>query len=244
MADLIFDIETVPAVDWDSLDPYTREYLCKRQDRKAREEEVDADDLAADRLALDLGLAKVAAIGLCNEETGAVSVLVEQRGDAEATVTDAGVKILPMPEEEMLRRWWKWMHQYDRLISFNGRTYDGPVLHIRSAQLGIASTRELVTYRYDCQNHCDLAEILTWNGTLGWRSTFNFGYWCARAGVATPKAEVDGSKIAALYAAGEMMKIAGYAGGDVTALRGLYHWTRRSFLHLFKGAPPLLTDGT
>jgi 3'-5' exonuclease len=81
-----------------------------------------------------------------------------------------------------------------RLVTFNGRGYDGPVLMTRSAQLGIAPSRNLVPYRYDLSDHCDLFDVLGYQGAS--RDRFSLDYWCRRFDVESPKGLIDPTQIA------------------------------------------------
>jgi 3'-5' exonuclease len=242
LSDIVFDVETVPAVPWTEVDEPTRQYLIGRARNRATRDGVDPDaepldELAAERLALELGMAKVAAISITNVESGSTAVLLEARGDA-TPITSEGLKVYPLEEPELLRRWWRWATQAGRLITFNGRTYDGPVLMVRSAQLGVVSLRDLVDKRYDFSRVLDLQEALTWFGAVGWRNTYTLEYWCARFGIASPKGQHTGADVARLYEAGEMMALAHYAAGDTQSQRLLYGAVR-PFLHTFNGGPRL-----
>lgn len=244
--DIIVDIETV-GPEWEELDEVTRTYLAERSLRALQREGLDteaasllAQPRAAERLALELGLARVIAIGICNVRTGDAAVILEQHGDAVARELDRP-RIYVAPEELLLRRWWDWATKYGRIITFNGRGYDGPVLHVRSAQLGVPCSRDLVPYRYDMGQHCDLAEALNFMGSV--RGGYSVDYWCRRFGIESPKAAgVDGGDIAELYRAGRMMEIGQYVARDVRAQRELYLKLQRSYLHLFKGGPDLLVE--
>lgn len=241
--DLVVDVETV-APEWDELDEPTRGYLAERSLRQLQRDGLDAEAAgllakprAAERLALEHGLARVAAIGICNVRTGDVAVILEQRGDAKPAELDRP-RIYTGTEDVVLRRWWDWAPKYGRIVGFNVRGYDGPVLHIRSAQLGVGCTRELVPYRYSFEHVCDLAEALNFMG--GVRTGYTLDWWCRRFDIESPKAEgVDGSEVAGLYRAGRMMDIARYLARDLRATRELYLRLRSSYLHLFRDGPPL-----
>jgi hypothetical protein len=63
-------------------------------------------------------------------------------------------------EPALLKFFWSVATRYDRLVTFNGRGFDGPQIAVRSAILGVMVERDLVPYRYDLSRHCDLADVL------------------------------------------------------------------------------------
>ena len=118
-------------------------------------------------------------------------------------------------------------------MSFNGRGYDGPVLMIRSAQLGVTPSRNLVPYRYDLSDHCDLMEVLSFQGAT--RDRFSLDYWCRRFDVESPKGKIDGSQIARAYREGRIEDIGEYCLRDVRATAELFRRVERTLLPLFPG---------
>ncbi|MBK7645092.1 MAG: hypothetical protein IPJ19_18955 [Planctomycetes bacterium] len=74
-------------------------------------------------------------------------------------------KIFRGSEEQLLARFWELVgpskRGLPRLVTFNGRGYDGPVLTIRSAQLGLKPSRSLMGNRYSIAEHCDLSDIFS-----------------------------------------------------------------------------------
>jgi predicted PolB exonuclease-like 3'-5' exonuclease len=233
MSDLVIDIETV-GESWDALDGASREYLTKRAEAKLLRENTEDGDAVAEasgRTALELGLARIVAIGMWNVDTGKGRALVINEYD----ISDGAVESF-RTEDDMLREFWALVGARfrGRIITFNGRSYDGPVLTIRSAQRGITATRDLVGYRYDLAQHCDLADVLRWQGAL-WGG-YNLDYWCRRFGIESPKQGVDGGDVGELFAAGRIAEIAEYVLRDVKATAELYA-ALKPMLHLFKGGP-------
>src|SRR5690606_36492537 len=118
---------------------------------------------------------RIVAIGLWRPEEDRGGVLVASRpaeppGLGEEAGTSApgwvefedGAKIYRGSEKEILQEFWCYVAQFaGTVITFNGRSFDGPFLMLRSAILGIAPSRNLVPFRYSFQQHCDLLEVLT-----------------------------------------------------------------------------------
>jgi 3'-5' exonuclease len=213
--DLALDIEVV-APGWDELDEHDRDYLLGR----ARSDEDRAE--VPDRLALQLGLAQVVAIGMW--------LVDEQRGKALVAGRDG-------TELDILTEMWIALGRIRdvRVVTFNGRGFDAPVVMIRSAVNGLACLFDLIGYRYDISRHCDLADALGFQGAT--RSMYSLDWWCRRFGVPSPKAGgVDGKRVGELWVAGEYDAVATYVEGDARATGELYH-ALKPMLCVFKGGP-------
>ena len=113
----------------------------------------------------------------------------------------------------------------------NGRQYDGPVLMIRSAMLNVTPTRNLAGYRYSIEKHCDLMEVLDFQGTA--RPSYSLDYWCRRFGVESPKGKMDGSMVASKARAGRYDEIAEYCLRDTRATGNLFLRLRHTLIPLF-----------
>jgi DNA polymerase elongation subunit (family B) len=229
---LVYDIE-VAGLPWEEVDEITRGYLMSKQRDDAAREAV------RERTALFPGLGKVIAIGmwLVQEERG--MLLLEGEHESEQTWEKVShSKIERGSEEQILRRFWELVDlrgkgKRTRLVTFNGRGYDGPVLMTRSAQLGIAPSRNLVPYRYDISDHCDLFDVLGYQGAS--RDRFSLDYWCRRFDVESPKGSIDGSQVAKAYRAGRIEDIGEYCLRDVRATAQLFQRLEKTLLPLFKG---------
>ena len=228
---IAFDIE-VAGFPWAEVDEITRAYLLARaRDEKERE-------AVPDRTALYPGLGKVIAIGMWNLEQERGLILLEGEEDEEQHEWErvARSDIYRSNEAGLLRRFWEIVARKDpRLVTFNGRQYDGPVMMVRSAQLGVVPSRNLVPYRYDIAQHCDLLDVFTFMGAS--RSRYSLDYWCRRFDVESPKGSLDGSQIARAYREGRIEEIGEYCLRDVRATAELYHRVRPTLLPLFQGGP-------
>lgn len=227
---IAFDIE-VAGFPWEDVDEITRGYLLERERDPARREAVP------ERTALYPGLGKVIAIGMWLVEEQRGMILLEGDSAPEASwerVSDS--KIFRGDERALLQRFWELVdpsHHRIRLVSYNGRSYDGPILTIRSAQLKVQPTRQLVPYRYDISDHCDLFDVLGFQGTV--RDRYSLDYWCRRFDVESPKGSIDGSQVARAYRSGRIDDIGEYCLRDVRATAQLYSRLAESMLPLFKG---------
>ena len=231
----VFDIE-VAGFPWEEIDEITRGYLLERS-RDSEEREA-----VRERTALYPGLGKVIAIGLWNVEQDSGMVLLEGEEEGEQGWEKVPhSKIFRGGEAQLLERFWSIVAWRDarrllpRLVSYNGRGYDGPILSIRSAQLGVTPSRDLVPYRYDISEHCDLLDVLTFQGST--RDRFSLDYWCRRFDIESPKGSIDGSQVGRAYREGRVEDIGEYCLRDVRATSQLYRKLQSTLLPLFKGGP-------
>jgi len=216
LAPLAFDIETV-GYDWDELDPEVQEILLKR----ARTDEERAE--VPERLGLHPGTGRIVAIGMWRPGDSRGGVLVDGPSAGWTPFEgDPGVeaKIFRGSEREILEEFWRFVrNNASTLVTYNGRGFDGPYIHIRSAILGVAPSRSLVPYRYSFRDHCDLAEVLSFYRT---RPMDSLAFWCHQFGIESPKGEMDGSGVAEMFAVGEIDTIARYCLRDARATAELY----------------------
>lgn len=227
---IAFDIE-VAGFLWEEVDEITRGYLLNR----ARDE--DEREAVPERMALYPGLGKIIAIGMWNLEADRGLMLLEGPEEAEHEWEKVpNSTVFRGDERALLTRFWEMLdRKRPRLVSFNGRTYDGPILMIRSAQLGIAPSRHLVPNRYNISEHCDLLDVFRFMGA--WMQRYTLDYWCRRFDVESPKGSVDGSQVGRLYREGRIDEIGEYCLRDVRATGELYAKVAPTLLPLFSGGP-------
>ena len=229
-ATIAFDIE-VAGFPWEEVDEITRGYLLNRaRDERARE-------AVPERMALYPGLGKVIAIGMWNldRQRGLALLEGDEEGEAREWERVPRSDILRGDEPRLLEAFWDVIERKQpRLVSFNGRQYDGPILMIRSAQLGVPPTRNLLGPRYSIAQHCDLMDVFGFMGT--WRERYSLDYWCRRFDVESPKGSIDGSQVARYYRQGRIEEIGEYCLRDVRATAELYERVAPTLLPLFQGA--------
>jgi 3'-5' exonuclease len=220
MATIAIDIEVV-GFQWEDIDETTREYLLRRERNEARRKSIP------DRLALHLGLGRVIAIGMWFVEQDTGLILLEgETEERRAWDSVPGAEILRGPEEHLLERFWSLVGPTDvdpsgpRIVTYNGRGYDGPVLCVRSAQLDIQPSRRFTDPARETASHCDLMDVMTFYGAS--RDRFSLDYWCRRFGVESPKAGIDGSQVGQAYADGRIEEIGAYCLRDVKATAELF----------------------
>ena len=228
MATIAFDIE-VAGFPWEEVDEITRGYLLARARTPEEREAV------SERTALYPGLGKVIAIGMWLVEEQRGMLLLE--GETCAPHDWEKVphsKIQRGSELQLLEAFWQLVNRRGlRLVSYNGRGYDGPVLMTRSAQLGVRPTLNLAGYRYDLSAHTDLMEVFSFQGAA--RDHYSLDYWCRRFDIESPKGSIDGSQVGRAYREGRIEEIGEYCLRDVRATAALYRKLEGTLLPLFKG---------
>src|SRR5687767_15270000 len=116
MKKLVIDIETV-GTPWEDHDPYVREYLIKGMNEAEAEEEKR-------RGALSPFTGRIVAIGVVNAETGRQCALYEVPGQKELITKKEGLRtLISGNEKQILEKFWDFLGQGDRFISFNGRQF-------------------------------------------------------------------------------------------------------------------------
>ena len=215
MSTIAYDIE-VAGFRWEEVDEITRGYLLNR----ARSDE--DREAVPERTALYPGLGKIITIGMWNVEQDRGLVLLEgEREEQHEWERVQRSDVFRGEEKELLERFWDIVdRKRPRLVSFNGRTYDGPMLMIRSAQLGVKPSKNLVGNRYRMTDHCDLLEVFTFLGAV--RDRYSLDYWCRRFDVESPKGSIDGSQVSRAYREGRIEEIGEYCLRDVRATAELY----------------------
>ncbi|MFT7669573.1 MAG: hypothetical protein ACI8X5_002278 [Planctomycetota bacterium] len=228
MSTITFDIE-VAGLPWEEVDESTRDYLKRRERDPSRREAVK------DRLALYPGLGKVIAIGMRSSGEKQGTILLEGPEEVELQAWDKvpGASVYRGSEAQLLAKFWQRVaatdgNQAPQLVTYNGRGYDGPVITVRSAQLGIAPSRNLVPDRHATDDHCDLMDAFSFFGAT--RDRYTLDYWCHRFGVASPKSSIDGSQVGAAYLDGRIEEIGAYCLRDVRATAELFEKVQGSLV--------------
>ncbi len=229
---IAYDIE-VAGYLWEEVDESTRGYLLNRAKNEKDREAVP------EKTALFPGLGKIITIGLwlVHEDRGLALLEGEPHAPREWEKVP-GSKIFRGSEKDLLEKFWETVGpqkngRLPRLVSFNGRGYDGPMLMVRSAQHGVRASRHMVGPRYTIAEHCDLAEVFNFQGAT--RENYSLEYWCRRFDVESPKGSIDGSQVSRVYREGRIDDIGEYCLRDVRATAQVYRRLEDTILPLFAG---------
>ncbi|HKV45166.1 MAG TPA: ribonuclease H-like domain-containing protein [bacterium] len=210
---MAIDIETV-GQDWCTLAPEVQAYLLDTAKGETQREEVP------EKLGLHPGTGHIVAIGLWHPDEDRGAILLEG-GAQDWDDFPPQAKIFRDREDALLREFWRIVGDAaTTIVTFYGRSFDAPYLMLRSAILGVVPSRNLLPYRYSFQEHCDLAEVLSFRNSR--RPAGNLDFWCRQFGIESPKAEMRGRNVATLYGEGKLEEIARYCLGDARATARLY----------------------
>lgn len=213
MSSVIFDIETL-ALPLENFDDVQIEYLLKFADTEEKRE------AELQKMSLHALTAQIIAIAMLNPDTMAGKVFYQSDKSEHSTSDDDKIEYLSGDETFVIRNFWENVERYDRFVTFNGRSFDCPFILLRSAILGITPTRNLMPYRYDASQHCDLLDQLTFYGAI---RKFNLDFYCKSFSIKSPKSEgITGLDLAPLFKEGRFHEIAKYCLGDVVATATLY----------------------
>ena len=209
----VFDIETVP--DTDAAPNLTGETSPDREVRRAAIEQYHLDITDGKNSFPRQPFHKVVAISFLEaeiERDGAQEgyTLRDLRSGGEASFDEA----------RLLQGFFTYLErQKPRLVSFNGRTFDLPVLKYRAMVHGISSPWlhksgdkwNSYGYRYATDWHCDLLDVLS---DFGASARVKLNEVCAAFGFAG-KFGVDGSMVAEMIDQGKIDEIRHYCETDV-----------------------------
>lgn len=213
MSKIVVDIETV-GIDFDSFSEKQREYLLKYA----------KDDQEKETVKKSTGLypltGRVVAVGMLNPETMRGCLLFDDNGGKIEKFEEDGIVFEAGSEKEILKNFWDRVKTYQQVITFNGRGFDAPYLLFRSAINGIRPTKNLMGYRYDAKEHCDLLDQLTFYGAV---RKYNLDFYARAFGIKSSKEEgVDGSMVSEMFKSGKYLEIARYCVRDLATTKELF----------------------
>ena len=213
MSRIIFDIETL-GFPLESFDQETQTYLLRFADNDEKIEDVKKN------LNLHPLTAQILCIALFNPDTQKGKVFFQSNKSEEYFSEDEKCHFVSGSEENILQRFWEVIPKYEQFITFNGRSFDCPFIMLRSAKLGVQTSRNLMPYRYDSEIHCDLLEQLTFYQVT---RRFSLDFYCKSFGIESPKTKgITGLDMRKLFDANRFRDIAEYCYGDVLATAELY----------------------
>ncbi|MCX6761468.1 MAG: ribonuclease H-like domain-containing protein [Candidatus Moranbacteria bacterium] len=218
MPKIVVDIETI-GVDFEAFEKKTQEYLFKYSETDEEREEVKK------KLALSPLTGEIVTIGMLNPETRKGIVLFQNKEEEKSEFEENGIQYESGSEKAILEKFWELVKNYDQVITFNGRSFDGPFLSLRSAKHEIHPAKNLFGYRYDHKTHCDLLEQLTFYGAT---RRYTLDFYAKYFGIKSSKDEgTTGSMVGELYQAGKYLEIARYCARDLVTTAELYaHWDK------------------
>jgi hypothetical protein len=213
MTRVIVDIET-SGFDFESFDKKSQDYLLKYAETSEEKDNVK------NRTGLYPLTGEIVAIGMLNPDTMKGCMLYQNGGGEEEKSEEGGISYESGTEKEILEKFWERLKSYRQVITFNGRGFDAPYLVMRSAIHKIKPTKNLLGYRYDSKEHCDLLEQMTFYGAT---RKYNLDFYAKSFGIESSKnGGIDGSMVGDFYRQGKYMDIAKYCARDLVTTKELY----------------------
>ena len=123
------------------------------------------------------------------------------------------------PEAQLLQAIWDEIETVDRIVTFNGWSFDLPLLLRRSWYLGIAPSKFISLKKYESQLHIDVRMVLAnWDSYA--RGSLDL-YARLKLGLAK-KDGIDGSQVQAMWDAGKYAEVKAYCEQDCRITWDLY----------------------
>ncbi len=226
MKTVVFDIETV-GLPWLAIDPLLRESITRgAADGEAYRSRKDWRSLSP-------YASKIVVIAVLNPETSQGMVWYEKEGDRTSSNSEDGLfERIGCDEKTMLAEFWGILARFERVVSFNGRSFDGPFLSVRSAIHGVRPSKNLSGYRYSIAEHVDLLEVLSFQGAA---PKPNLHGACVAFGIPSPKStDMHGYSVGEAYQEGRLNEILEYCRRDVEATAELFRRLDATLLPLFR----------
>lgn len=209
----VFDIETIPDLDTARTMLHLSDDISDEQVLASLSKYHDPDRKAIDVFFKPI-FHKVVAISFAEIE-------LSQNNDTEQLLLKdirSGGKI-DSTEEDLIKGFFNYIEKHvPRLISYNGRSFDLPVLKFRALKYGITTQIynlgdkwNSYLQRYSANWHCDLHEILTDYYAAG---KMKLDEVCATMGY-PGKIDIDGSTVYNLYQNNKIQEIRDYCETDV-----------------------------
>lgn len=209
---LVIDIETVPTVDLRKAPPTIAQAVSKTAERR------EYDEAKVMGLSPFFGQVVSLAVGDGSKDPHDMPVTVFVVPPAGRTLPSLPEWIVPVSEKELLEAFWGLAALAETVVTFNGQNFDIPYLVVRSMVHGVPARVDLAG-RY-AKAHCDVCAVLTQGGRN--LQPANLEVVCWALGIDSPKDDMDGSRVAPAYVAGEVEKIATYNAADVRATTAVY----------------------
>lgn len=166
-------------------------------------------------------LARLVLVGLLNVETGKRCVVYD--GELLHSPELDDVVLQPAGGEHgVLVAVHTMLAKASRLVSFNGRSYDLPLLLLRAMRHGVEPAKivERAAWMkpWESEPHVDVMNRLTFGGATG---RYGLGAYAIGLGIPSPKQGGDGTKVAELVKARNGTDLAGYCLDDCAATLAL-----------------------
>lgn len=221
MRTIIFDIET-SSYPFETLAESQKEYILRYAEKeRSKDLRNEKREEAIRYTSLYPFTAEIIAIGIFDMGKEKSFVYFNDPSGEEWSSDEKMIQYKGVTEEKMLTSFWRIIEMADRVVTFNGKSFDAPFLMLRSALLKVKPSKNLVGRRYNNTFHIDLLEQFTYSGLT---RKFNLDFYCTAFGIESPKSKgITGMDVKTLYEAGRVKDIAVYCGEDINATYRLFN---------------------
>ena len=202
---ICFDFETIPSP---AADPFNEESVAlgNLKDPVKISEKIEAEKAKHHgSLGLDIHQNMICSFAWCDGEDAGYTLINE---------TD---------EKEIILTVWDKLAEYDFFITFNGNSFDVPMLNIHSMFQRIRVPFQISTRKYQVTNHCDLRAVLS-----NWE-TFakgNLDFWLNKCLGINKYEGMTGAMVTDAWEMGLYQKVGEYNQDDAEKTWKLYQHVR------------------
>ncbi|HCL55484.1 MAG TPA: hypothetical protein DHW82_00525 [Spirochaetia bacterium] len=227
IVEMVLDIETVKMNLEEDFTDYEKQYLTQFDDEESKFEE---------RMALYPESGKIVSIGCKNiiSQKGFVVFHAGEKFKEDMDSEDGSLVLYGCRDEkEILETFWNLIksmeqagYKFNRLITFNGKSFDVPFILMRSAVNNVKITHSL-GYKGQASFHCDLLE----ESTFHWKKRkFKLHLVAKTLGIPHHKSEErNGKSVWDWFASGMYEEIASYCYEDVELTEKIYQTLKSSW---------------
>lgn len=128
---------------------------------------------------------------------------------------------LPEGEQLLLEQLWQELEGIELLVTYNGRSFDLPVLRLRSMIHGLPIPETIARLHFlrSTNTHLDLAEFLSCQNP---EHRYTLEFVCRKFGITSRKSTMDGARVHDAFLGGRYFDIARYNAQDALATAQLY----------------------
>ena len=208
----VFDIETIPDTDvlYDLTGSDTVDVIEKRKELEEYSAEVSGGNAFPRQL-----FHKVVSVSYLVADIESVGNFEYYKIKHVKTISS-----IRNSEKEIVEKFFEYLcRNIPRIVDYNGRTFDLPVMKYRAMKYGITAENFFKSgdkwnnymYKYSSDWHCDLLDVLS---DFGSSARCKMNEVCALFNL-PGKIGVDGSKVASMYDDGKLKEIDDYCETDV-----------------------------
>lgn len=211
---IAFDLETIANPDvLKILGPAEAKLGNLKDPEKIKAKMAEAEQKRLAEMGLNPHHNMIACVGWCDSENSGV-----------ITLADATLKA----ETELLQQLWELLNGYNYFITFNGLSFDVPVINLHSLYCRVRPAVNISTRKYVVGNHFDIRMVL---GNWDTYAPGKLDFYLKRILGHGKKEGIDGSMVQHYWDVGLKDEIAEYAVQDAVDTWDLFQVVREYYPH-------------